>query len=104
MLISFAMPLKKANAQADSPHNFMPLGYETPGASTCFDAGEMKDLANYKMGCDVCKANLRDTEATLQKCISAGAPATKWWADPKFVVGGFALSFSVGLVVGLISK
>ncbi len=105
MLTLFVMPLAKAdNGEISSPHNYIPRGYETPGGSTCFDAGEIKDLANYKKNCDLCKLNLADTQATLDKCVSAGSPAAKWWADPKIVVGGFALSFTLGAVVGLLAK
>ena len=89
-------------ARADFPK--IPEGYITPAESTCYSKDEIGALANYKKSCDVCKMNLKDTEITLNKCIDAGAPATKWWADPKFVVGGFALSFTVGAILGLVLK
>lgn len=104
MLILSGMQSTKANA-ADSPHSYMPpRGYETPGASTCFDSGEMKDLANYKKSCDLVKVNLIDTEKTLSECVNSEPCVGKWWADPQFVVGGFALSFTVGIIAGMLVK
>ena len=89
-------------AKAEFPK--IPEGYLTPAESTCYDKEEMSSIANFKKGCDLCQMNLKDTEITLNKCIDAGSPATKWWADPKFVVGGFALSFTLGAIVGLVVK
>ena len=71
-----------------------------PSGFTCYSPEEIRALANYKKGCDVCKLNLKDTKNTLQKCIDHGAPATQWWADPKLVVGGFVISIGVGALIG----
>jgi len=98
MLILSLMPYAKAEFPA------IPDGYITPAESTCYSKDEIGALANYKKSCDVCRLDLKDTEATLSKCVNSGSPATKWWADPKFVVGGFVLSFTIGAIVGLMGK
>jgi len=96
MLILLMMP----SVRADSPQ--IPNGLETPFGAVCFDQQEMSDLANFKKGCDVCKMDLIDTTTTLTKCANAGSPATKWWADSKFVLGGFAFTFTLGVVAGIL--
>lgn len=67
----------------------------------CMDDGELKDLAAFKKSCDVCKLNLKDTQAAYQVCVDQGAPATAWWADPKIVIGGFAITLGLGALIGV---
>ena len=76
-------------------------GHENPSGYSCFSGHEIKSLANFKKKCDVCKLDLADTKKTLQKCVDHGAPATAWWADPKIVIGGFAVSLGVGALIGV---
>lgn len=69
---------------------------------SCFTPQEISHLAKYKKSCDVCKLDLADTKKAFDKCVNAGAPATAWWADPKLVVGGFAISFGFGALLGVV--
>lgn len=75
-------------------------GMENPAGYTCFDQKDISNLATFKKRCDVLKLDLKDTQSTLQKCIDHGAPASAWWADPKIVIGGFAISVGVGALIG----
>lgn len=72
-----------------------------PSGYSCFSPEDIGHLATYKKTCDVCKYDLRATKSTLQNCIDHGAPATKWWADPNIVIGGFAISLSLGVMLGV---
>lgn len=74
------------------------------GDSTCFDLVEMKSLATYKKSCDVCKLDLEDTNKTLSACAAVGSSEEKWWSDPKFVIGGFVVSFSVGVALATLLR
>lgn len=69
---------------------------------SCFTPQEISHLAAFKKSCDVCKLDLADTKKAFDKCVDAGAPAKAWWADPKLVVGGFAISLSVGALLGVV--
>jgi hypothetical protein len=73
-----------------------------PAQFSCFSPVEMSYLAAYKKSCDVCTRDLKDTKGTLGKCIDGGASATRWWADPTFIIGGFAVSLSLGIVAGVL--
>jgi len=75
-------------------------GYVTPSGATCYDQDEMKDLASFKKSCDVCKLDLKDTTNTLGECVNYNP--SKWWNDPKLIIGGFVVSLSVGIVAGLL--
>lgn len=70
-----------------------------PSGFSCFSPIEIRNLAEFKKSCDVCKLDLKDTKKTLQTCVDHGAPATAWWADPKIIVGGFAVSFGLGAII-----
>lgn len=89
---------------AGETHDTIPTieGMANPSGFTCFSQSEIGALANYKKACDVCKLDLKDTKETLQKCVDHGAPASAWWADPKIVIGGFAVSLGVGALIGAI--
>lgn len=76
------------------------VGAEGPG-HICLNDNDLKNLRGYKNMCDTCKMDLRDTKAAYQGCIDAGKPAHDWWADPRIVVGGVVVSFSVGLLIGV---
>lgn len=73
----------------------------TPAGTMCLDQYEIKDLAAFKKSCDVCRLDLKSTQNTLKKCVDHGAPATAWWADPKIVVGGIAISLGLGAIIGM---
>jgi len=73
-----------------------------PSEHSCFSNIEVGYLAAYKKECDVCHKNLGDTKRTLQSCISNGAPATRWWADPSIVIGGWVIGLSLGAAIGVL--
>lgn len=60
---------------------------------------EMDSLAYYKKSCDLAKADLEDTTLKLESCFQRGAPVTKFWAKPQFVIGGFIVSFGIGALI-----
>ena len=94
-------PLMKANASETTGEIDFSIPEPNPANYTCFSADEIKSLATYNKSCDVCKLDLNDTRTTLEKCVDHGAPATAWWADPKIVIGGFAISIGVGALIGV---
>ena len=87
--------------QTVPPSESLVIPAPTPAGYSCFSPDEIKSLAAFKKSCDVCRLDLNDTKSTLQKCIDHGAPATAWWADPKIVIGGFAVSIGIGALIGV---
>jgi hypothetical protein len=69
-----------------------------------FSNEQIAALAKYKKHCDVVKLNLESTKKTLKKCKDRGAPVKQWWSDPYLVIGGMAVSLSVGVIVGVLIK
>ena len=68
---------------------------------TCYGPQQVSALAVYKKACDVCKLDLSDTQKALDRCYQNGKPSTDWWAAPTVIVGGMALSVSLGVLIGI---
>ena len=66
---------------------------------TCYDSAQVKKLAEFKMECDLSKANYKAAESSLQACLY-DTQCSKGWSEDKTVVGaGFLASFLVGVIV-----
>lgn len=61
---------------------------------------DLKDLAAYKKNCDVLNLNLQSTESKLNKCIASGSDSSYFLKQQNLVIGGFVVSFGVGLALG----
>lgn len=59
----------------------------------------LADLAAFKKNCDVMKLDLASTKNTLNQCVDSGKPSQNWWANPTYVLGGMAVSFSLGALL-----
>ena len=59
----------------------------------CFTKGELSDLANYKLDCDLIKANLKITQVNLDKC-------NKDCLHKEFNFWGVTLAFGLGGIFG----
>jgi hypothetical protein len=64
---------------------------------------DLRNLRTYKEDCDVQKLNLKTCRENLNECIENHGKPVSWYQKPIFMIGGFALSFSLGalLVMGL---
>ena len=59
----------------------------------CFTRGELSDLANYKLDCDLLKKNLKTTQVSLEKC-------TQDCLHKEFNFWGVTLAFGLGGIFG----
>ena len=59
----------------------------------CFTRGELSDLANYKLDCDLIKANLEITQVNLDKC-------NKDCLHKEFNFWGVTVAFGLGGIFG----
>lgn len=70
--------------------------------NVCYTREQIKSLAAYKKNCDVCKANLSDTEKALNRCFETSVPKREWWENPAVQIGGMTIALSIGLGIGLL--
>ena len=59
----------------------------------CFTRGELSDLANYKLDCDLIKANLEITQLSLDKC-------NQDCLHKEFNFWGVTVAFGLGAALG----
>ena len=59
----------------------------------CFTKSELSDLANYKLDCDLIKANLKITQVSLDKC-------NKDCLHKEFNFWGVTVAFGLGSIFG----
>lgn len=60
---------------------------------------DVKDLAAFKKDCDATKLDLADCNQALADCVLEGAPPSAWWSNPTVIIGGFAVSAGLGVLV-----
>ena len=59
----------------------------------CFTKGELSDLANYKLDCDLIKNNLYTTKKELNDCYKESfGPSIGFW--------GYTVTFGLGVALG----
>jgi hypothetical protein len=71
----------------------------TQSNKTCLSSEQVKSLAVYKKDCDVVKLNFEDTKVRLKECTEATC-GNSFWQEPSFIIGGMAVTFAAGLLVG----
>ena len=62
----------------------------------CFTKGELSDLADYKLNCDITKANLESTQILLRDCRK------QRFQSPIASTFGFTVSLAIGIGMGVL--
>jgi hypothetical protein len=69
----------------------------TPNACQyCPSPQALHALAQQRKDLDLCQMNLVDTQAAFNKCTQDGVDHIQWFQSPVMIVGGMAVSFSLG--------
>jgi len=66
----------------------------------CYTPRALNKIADGIKRLESCEQQLMMANGRIHQFVDAGIPANDWWQSPGFVVGGIAVSFSVGLWLG----
>lgn len=72
---------------------------DNPIGGRYLEPNEVKELKNYVVNCEIAHKNLKSTEKSLDTCINE-PNGTRWYQEPRIIVGGMVLSLGVGLGLG----
>lgn len=70
-------------------------------AETCYADEDVSKIAGAIRALDVCEETLRLREQFIETQKLEALPAALWWQEPTVIVGGLAVSFTVGSLVTL---
>ena len=73
-------------------------------ALLCLDVDDQRNLAEFKLNCDVREMDYVKCRSTWDACINDGDAPDYWWAEPKIVIGGLIISAGVGAALVAILK
>lgn len=75
------------------------LPHQSSDGGWCYDRDQIHEIASGLKELDVCKTVLDERGKLLDKLQQHSAP-TLWWQEPEAIIGGMALSFAFGVVLG----
>jgi hypothetical protein len=71
----------------------------TVPSNICFTPVEAHGLAEMKIQGEKDHADLADCHAAYHSCVENAHPSIQWFQEPTVIVGGFALSIGLGMLI-----